>query len=59
MKKSILTSKPQTLARESSAASVVAAEAAQPEPFGVVPIGQVPLKVGVVQLPPAVAADCR
>jgi hypothetical protein len=26
-----------------------------PEPFGVVPIGQVPLNDGVVQLPPAVA----
>ena len=28
----------------------------RPDPFGVVPIGQVPLKLGVVQLPPAVAA---
>ena len=27
----------------------------RPEPFGVVPIGQVPLKLGVVQLVPAVA----
>jgi hypothetical protein len=34
---------------------LVDVEQQRPDPFGVVPIGHVPLKDGVVQLPPAVA----